>query len=412
MRTLYIIARMIIGSVFIFSGFVKGIDPLGSTYKFQDYFAAFGMDFLSFMAFPLAIVLSAAEFLVGLSVMTGWRHRTGAWSALLFIGFFTLLTFYLALTNPVTDCGCFGDAIILTNWQTFFKNLVLLVPIVFVFAARGRYGTGREGFTEWSLLAGFGILFLVLETYNYRHLPILDFRPYREGTWIPAGMTVPDGAPQDEYRTYLTYEKDGVTKEFNEDNFPWQDTTWTYVSSRSELVSKGYEPPIHDFNIVTRDGEDITDRILDDKGYSFLLVSHDLSKVNPGVLARINELAVSCLSEECSFYCLTSSVQDDIDRIIREVDPVFDFYLCDEITLKTIIRSNPGLLLLKDGVILAKWHVNDFPGPLESGRHLMAGVIDRNRDVKEMCSVLFILAVFAGLLTAVAHFVPRTSRKN
>lgn len=412
MKKLYLVARVIIGAVFIFSGFVKGIDPLGSTYKFQDYFTAFGVDFLSFLAFPLALVLSTAEFLVGLSVLTGWRHRTGAWGALIFIGFFTLLTFYLALADPVTDCGCFGDAIILTNWETFFKNLILLVPIIFVFAIRHRFSPIRTDFTEWTLLAGFGILFLVLETYSYRHLPILDFRPYREGTYIPDGMKVPDGAPQDEYRTYLTYEKDGKVKEFTEDDFPWQDTTWKYVSSRSELVSKGYEPPIHDFNILTREGDDITDRILNDKGFSFLLVSEDLSEVDPEVLSDVNELAGSCLSEDCSFYCLTSSVREDIDRVISDINPVFRFYLCDEITLRTMIRSNPGLLLLKEGVILAKWHLNDFPGPLDPGRNLLAKVIRRNRDGEEKRTVLLIVAIFAGLLIAVTHFVPADSRKN
>ncbi len=412
MRILYIIARLLIGTVFIFSGFVKGIDPFGSTYKFLDYFTAFGMNFFDFLALPMAFILSVAEFLIGVSVLMGWRHRTGAWTALIFAGFFTLLTFYLALTNPVSDCGCFGDAIIMTNWQTFFKNTLLLPLVLYIFFYRKKFTPRYGGFTEWSLLAGFAILFLVLEIYCFQHLPILDFRPYKTGSYIPDGMTVPEGAPQDEYRTFLYYEKDGVTEEFTEENFPWEDTAWTFVNSKHELVSKGYEPPIHDFNIVDAEGYDITDIVLQDDNYSFLLISQDLAKADMDALFQANELALNCLSANCSFYCMTSSSQDEIDRVISETNPVFEFYLTDEITLKTIIRSNPGLLLIKGGVILEKWHLNDFPQLGEPDQALLGEIIRSQKSRSDRITVLFLVTLFIGLIILVYYILPGNEQKT
>lgn len=412
MRTLYIIARLLIGSVFIFSGFVKGVDPFGSTYKFLDYFAAFGLNFFDFLALPMAFTLSVAEFLIGVSVLMGWKHRTGVWTALVFTGFFTILSFYLALTNPVTDCGCFGDALIMTNWQTFFKNTLLLPLVLFIFFYRNKFSPRYGSFTEWSLLAGFAILFLVLETFCFQHLPVLDFRPYKTGTYIPDGMSVPEGAAQDEYRTYLYYEKDGVTEEFTEDNFPWEDTTWTFVDSKHDLVSKGYEAPIHDFNIVDAEGYEITDMVLSDDNFSFLLISHDLAKADMDALFLANDLALNCLSGNCSFYCMTSSSQDDIDRVISEINPVFEFYLTDEITLKTIIRSNPGLLLLKGGVILEKWHLNDFPELGVPDQAFLGEIISGQKLSADRITVFFLVSLFISLVILVYFILPPNEQKT
>jgi len=406
MRTINIISRIIIGSVFIFSGFVKGIDPFGSTYKFLDYFSAFGMHFLNSLAFPFALLLPAAEFLIGISVLLGWKHRTGAWLALLFLVFFTVLTFILALTNPVTDCGCFGDAVKLTNWQTFIKNVILLPPMIFIFCYRKKQQPVYGKFTEWSLVILFAFLFSMLELYNYRHEPILDFRPYKVGTYIPGAMIIPEGAPQDEYRTYLFYEKDGKTEKFTEENFPWQDTTWTFVDSRHVLLKKGYEPPIHDFSMTAADGYDMTERILLNEELTFLLISHDIASADHDALKAANEIAMKCHSGDCSFYCLTSSLRSDIEKVSLEINPVFDFLTTDEITLKTILRSNPGLMLIKKGTILAKWHANDFPDPTGIDKNYPGKILENQRKKIEHTLVFLFISVFIILVLVIRAAVP------
>lgn len=358
---LLIISRVILGLVFIFSGFVKGVDPMGSAYKFSDYFNAFGIGFLGPLAIILAFMLSAVEFLIGISLIFRFRFRLGAWAVSVFMGFFLVLTFILALTNPVTDCGCFGDALIMTNWQTFFKNLFLLPFVFTVFIFRNEKAEQGPGFFSNGGLIVFGILFLAIEVNAYRHLPMMDFRPYSVGTHIPGKMNVPEGAPEDVYQTYLYYEKDGETREFTEENFPWEDSTWKFVDSKYILISQGYEPPIHDFTITDDFGYDYANDILNDEGYSFLFISKKLGDADKEALTYADELASWCLASGYSFYCMTSSTDDDITRVREEMDLGFDFYATDEITLKTIVRSNPGLLLLRQGTILGKWHYNDFP---------------------------------------------------
>ena len=237
---LLVFSRIILGAVFIFSGFVKGVDPMGSAFKFSDYFLAFGMESLEPASLPLAFILSAAEFLIGISLFFNLKMRLGAWGILIFMTFFTPLTLILALTNPVTDCGCFGDAIVMTNWQTFIKNIILLPFVLIVFFMRKRQTVHFPDGYAWLGIILFASGFLAMEWYVYQHLPFMDFRPYSVGTNIPEKMSIPEGAEQDVYRTVLHYEKNGEVREFNEENFPWQDTTWTFVDSEHVLVNKGY----------------------------------------------------------------------------------------------------------------------------------------------------------------------------
>ncbi|HYW95838.1 MAG TPA: BT_3928 family protein, partial [Bacteroidales bacterium] len=275
MKILRLISRLITGIVFIFSGFVKAVDPLGSTYKFTDYFNAFHLGFLEPLALPLAIVLSSTELVLGITLLLGYRMRAAAWVLLFFMSFFTLLTFILALTNPVTDCGCFGDALILTNWETFFKNVVLMGFVLILFTGRSKFTELRFPAVEWGVVALFFAITVVFSLYNYNHLPVLDFRPYAIGTNIEQGMIIPEGAPEDVYSTELMYKnkKSGEEKVFSMKDFPKDTLTWDFVDARSELVKRGYEPPIHNFNIVAPNGVDITDHILTRSGFTFLLIS-------------------------------------------------------------------------------------------------------------------------------------------
>lgn len=359
-------SRLVAGLVFVFSGFVKAIDPLGSTYKFVDYFNAFGIGFLESMALPLAVLLSTVELVLGITLLLGFRMRIASWILLVFMSFFTILTFILALTNPVHDCGCFGDALILTNWQTFWKNVVLMIFTLVVFLSRNHYRIRYGKTVENSIIVGFMILTVTLSVYCINYLPFLDFRPYQIGTHIPDAMTIPEGAPENEYETVLIYRnlETGEEQEFTLENFPRDTAKWEFVDAVSTLVSKGYEPPIHDFNIVAPDGNDITDAVLSNKEYTFLFIAYDLEKANSEVLRYANNLSrLALIMPDLDFYAVTASVQDKIDAVTGEYNLEYTFNQADEITLKTIVRANPGLLLIKSGTIIGKWHYNRFPSP-------------------------------------------------
>ena len=406
---LSLISRFILGIVFIFSGFVKGVDPLGSTYKFIDYFNAFNLGFLEPFALVLAITLAAVEFIIGVSLLFRFRYHLAVWAVLVFMSFFTIITFILALTNPVSDCGCFGDAIILTNWQTFFKNLILIPFVLHIFWFRA---SGQDEFKppfSWLALMVFTLVFLGIEFHACRHLPLLDFRPYSVGTYIPAKMSMPEGALQDEFKTFLYYEKNGTVEEFTEDNFPWEDTTWTYVDSKHILVKKGYEPPIHDFTIVDETNTDITSTLLSDEGYSFLLVAAHLGDADTYAMNYASRLAAWCGQAGHSFYCTTASGEQEIEKIRQTLDPAFGFHTTDEITLKTIVRANPGLLLLREGTILAKWHYRDFP-ELEDFEDILPSLMTANRIASENRVLGFFIVLFLLISAGLHLFMPRGNR--
>ncbi len=360
MKTLNNISRFIVGVVFIFSGFVKAIDPLGSTYKFVDYFEAFGLDSLSVLALPLAILLSSLEFVIGFSLLFATRKKITSWILLLFMSFFTILTLILAIYNPVTDCGCFGDAIIMTNWQTFWKNVFLMIFTIILFMNRDQFETSWKVKSQWSFIFIPLLFSILLSVYCYNNLPIIDFRPYHVGTYIPEKMIIPEDAPKAEYETILVYQKDGIEKEFTLENLP--DSTWAWVSTENIQLSEGYVPPIHDFTISTLMGNDITEIILNDNKFTFLLVAYDLKKANTKNIGNINKLAEFAQQTGiCNFICLTSSVDSEIESFKQKTDAPYMFFNTDEITLKTIVRSNPGIVLLKKGTILGKWHHNNTP---------------------------------------------------
>lgn len=360
MKTLNNISRFVVGIVFIFSGFVKAVDPLGSAYKFTDYFEAFGMDFLSFLALSLSILLSSIEFVIGFSILFSTRKKLTSYTLLVFMSFFTILTFILAIFNPVTDCGCFGDALIMTNWQTFYKNLFLMVFVLILFINKEKFEVAWTVKKQWILIAIPFMFSILLSVYCYTNLPIIDFRPYSVGTYIPEKMITPPDAPKAEYETILIYQKNGKEREFELSSLP--DSTWEWVSTENKLISEGYVPPIHDFTISTTAGNDITEIILNDNKFTFVLVAYELKEASIKNIQEINLLASYAMeSGMCNFICLTSSVESEINEFKDKTQASYMFFNTDEITLKTIIRSNPGLVLLKEGKILGKWHHNNIP---------------------------------------------------
>lgn len=357
MNILRHISRFIVGTVFIFSGTVKAIDPLGSAYKFQDYFQAFGLGFLESMGLILAIVLCTTEFLAGFAVLFNIRAKTGIWVIMIMMLLFTPLTFILALTNPVSDCGCFGDAIHLTNWQTFGKNIILFIPVLYLFFTRGKNNSAGSRLRDWSVLILFALLFIVFISYNLKYLPVIDFLPYSKGTHIPDKLIIPEGKPSDKYETTFIYQKDGQNREFTLETYPADDTTWKFIEQRSVLVSKGYQPPIHDLSFTSINNEDLTQKILTSETPVMLMIVNKLEKVKPELLRKGFELGNYCQSNLIDFYVLTSSGSDIVGNYANGLS----FCLADEITLKTMVRATPGYILLQKGTITGKWSWANLP---------------------------------------------------
>lgn len=378
MKHLITASRYLLAFLFIFSGFVKGVDPLGFAYKLTDYFKAFNADFFEPLALGLSFLLSAAELFIGLLLLFGVKLRLAAWGAFLFMVFFTPLTFVLAIFNPVHDCGCFGDAIKLTNWETFYKNIIFLTAAIVLLKGSSQLIsklTRLQGAVLFVLL----LLIAFLPPYiGYTRLPLFDFRPYRIGTNIPESMKVPEGAPMDVYKSTLYYEKDGVVTEFNENNIPWQDSTWKYVDSKSELIRKGYSAPIENFELMTTNGNDITDSILSFPSYYFLLVAYRIDKADTKSVDQLNEIYLKAKSLGYGFACATGSSQGEIDAFISKTGAAYPFLNADGTMLKTMIRANPGLILLNKGTVIGQWHYSKLPN---------AEYLNGDLNAKQMTSI-------------------------
>jgi uncharacterized membrane protein YphA (DoxX/SURF4 family) len=363
-------ARVILGLCFVFSGFAKAVDPLGTMYKINDYLEAFGMVYLTDLSFLMSVSLSAAEFFLGMALLLGVWKRSVTLLLLVFMLFLTPLTLYIAIKNPVTDCGCFGDVLVLSNTVTFIKNLFLLALAIFVFYRNDLLVTflGRRT-GRWS---AFWCLFfpLLLSSYSYLHLPLLDFLPYKIGNHLADLMNVPEGAATDSFSTVFIYENNGVQKEFTVDNAPLNDPNWKYIDRKDVLIRDGFKPLIHDFVLEHPTQGDITDRVLNDTSYTFLFVSSKLEESNTSTILGVLDARKYAKKYGYRFYGLTSSNIRETEDWKYEFDADFDFCSVDDRTLKTMIRSNPGLILLKNGTVLQKWGFRDIPDFTEKNQPL------------------------------------------
>lgn len=356
MKVITSTGRILAGIIFIFSGLSKGVDPLGSMYKFIDYFTAFGLDSLNGLALALGIILSCTEFLIGFSLIAGIRNKEASWGLLLMMIGFTPLTLVLAINNPVSDCGCFGDALHMTNWQTFYKNLVILIISIPVFLSRKDVLVKTKSLNEWLVVLSATIVFITFTLLNLRQLPIIDFRPYAEGENISANMEVPEGSQADEYETLLIYEKDGVQEEFTLENYP-EDPEWVFVDQKSTLIKKGYTPPIHDFILTNSLGEDYTSLILAEDGYSIVLISKNLNDAHQDDIINGLNICENLVNSGISSYLLTSSSQFEDLLYGYNTTGLYG----DETMIKTIVRANPGYILIHNGTIIKKWSANSIP---------------------------------------------------
>lgn len=363
------IARALLGLTFVFSGYVKAIDPLGTTYKIEDYLKAFGGFFNNFlgMAEVAAWALIAFEFLLGICLLLNIKTNFTSWLTLIFMVGMTLLTLYIAIKNPVSDCGCFGDALVLSNWATFFKNIVLLALVVAVLLTKKHTPSFLMPILELTCFFIALAFIFIFMTYERLHLPYRDFRPYKIGNNIPELMEIPEDAAQDVYEVAFIYEKDGKQQTFTLQNYPKGDSTWVFVDQVTTLVSKGYEPPIHDFEIVTLDGEDITENVLA-MHKEVLIIMYDLSKADTKQMDKV--MAILRDAQKNYYYCriLTSSTYEQIEEFVKrnlpemlEEDYNWEEIFCqtDGTTLKTIVRANPGVIVLKDGTIVDKYNLRN-----------------------------------------------------
>ncbi|MCQ2310944.1 MAG: DoxX family membrane protein [Paludibacteraceae bacterium] len=355
-------ARTLLALTFLFSGIVKAVDPLGTTYKIEDYLKAFGGFFTDLLplAEPAAIALIAVEFILGFCMLLNIKTQWTAWLSLVFYLVMTPLTLYIALNNPVSDCGCFGDALILTNWQTFYKNIILLSLVLILLCCKKEI---RETWMPWMEGVWTGVAALAVGgfmAYNLTHLPIWDFRPYKIGNYLPKLMEYPEDAEPDQYDISFVYEKDGVEQEFTLENYPKGDSTWTFVRQNSTLIKKGYEPPIHDFEILNEDYEDITYDILESTDKVTLAVMYDLTKANDKQVAKLNKLYAKIAKSGKSFYAVTGSSSQDIENFRTEYKAQYPICTCDPVTLKTIVRANPGIVEIQNGIVINKYNLRNL----------------------------------------------------
>ena len=367
------VARTVVGLTFILSGFVKAIDPLGTQYKIQDYLAAIppSLSLPDMLTLLMSVSLSMVEFTLGAFMLTAISRRLTARLTLLFMVVMTAVTVWIYIADPVKDCGCFGDALTLTNLETLLKNIVLLALAALV---AWRPTHIRRLMSRSNQMPPGQMLLLTpvaLSFWCLYDLPLIDFRPYHIGADIKAGMEIPEGAEQPVFDTTFIMEKDGERREFTLDNYP--DSTWTFVDSKTVTVKEGYVPPIHDFSITAADGEDITDMVLGREGYTFLLISPDLDKADDQNFGDIDQIYEFCQDNSIPFYCLTASTEKSQQHWQNITGAEYPFCMTDATTLKTMIRSNPGLMLLEKGVVRGKWSHNRLPETTELETMLKAG---------------------------------------
>lgn len=360
MKFLTHICRILVGLLFIISGLIKLNDPVGFSFKLEEYFNAnvLNMEFLIPYALALAVILVIFEVILGVMLLLGFKKKFTLWSLLLMILFFTFLTFYSAYFNKVTDCGCFGDALKLTPWQSFTKDVVLLVLILVLFFNRQYINRIFKripvNIMVWSSLA----LCILLAYYVLNHLPVIDFRAYKVGANIQKGMEIPEGAPRSEYEMIFIYKVNGVETEFTDKELDKIPADAEFIDRKDKLVKEGYVPPIHDFTLEL-DGENQTEALLNEPKL-VMLISYDLNKASDNGLAKLRSFAEMANKKGYKVIGATASGLDVIEKKKAQHNLPFDYYFCDATTLKTIERANPSVVVIHKGTIIQKAHWNDI----------------------------------------------------
>lgn len=362
------VCRLLLAATFIFSGFVKANDPLGTVYKLEDYIHAMAWFTLpDTFLLGCAVLLALFEFTLGIYILFGIKRKTTSSITLIFMVLMTLVTVYIVIANPVSDCGCFGDVLILSNGATLAKNIVLLAAAILVL----RYYRLQKDFVGENLkwLIAFLTLcsIIVYAIYCIICLPVFDFRPYKIGTNLREAVT---STANQQFEVKIIYEKEGQTLELAvEDDDP--DSTWTYVETKRIPKGNTEKLATMDFYVEDADGEDITEDILLADGYTFLLIIPDLRHADEGCVDKVNEVYDYTQDHDIGFYCLTaSSTPQDQQYWSDHTGAEYKYYLAEERMLKTVVRGQPGLVLLKDGVIVKKWSNYNLPDEEELSEEL------------------------------------------
>jgi uncharacterized membrane protein YphA (DoxX/SURF4 family) len=348
------ICRLLVGALFVFSSFTKGVDPLGTKYKMLDYLSAYGMTWLNSAAMVLAMLMILAEFVVGFCLITKIFPRLAVLGATLLMLFFTGTTLFDALYNLVPDCGCFGSAIKMTNWQTFYKNLVIdavLIPLIMNNKhLENHFGKGLQ----FVIGLAFAAAFMGFEVYNYRHLPVIDFMNWKVGKQLNA-------EPAAASKVYVTYRNkaNGKTQEYLSPDYPWNDSVWM---SEWEFVGQRVEGggDYLGFTALDEDGNDVTDLVLNTENL-LMFTSHDLSKVTEKEWEKMRQITEAAGAKDFVVLWTVAAEPEEVEQLRAKYDFVYDVYFADELEIKTIVRSNPGLIWLDNGLVKDKWSVFDFP---------------------------------------------------
>ena len=394
------LVRIILALVFIFSGFVKAVDPWGTAIKLGDYFAAFGMSWLEGGKFVFSVVLSSLELLLGLLLLFNLKVKGASFFVALFMLFFTILTLIIALTNPVADCGCFGDAVKLTNWETFLKNIILFPLSVLLFMSVVREGAhfpvsnGRE----WLLVILLAVFSSSIGIYSTSHLPVIDFLPYKTGVNIPHAMAIPEDADLGEYRTTLIYRdiETGDLTEFAVEDTTWYDTTrWEFVDSRSVEISRGYEPMIGEFSIFGPDGN-VTLDILNDEQEVYIFVLTELAEMTERDYTEVKKITGFAETNGGRTIYVTSSPLGNFPGFERRGIDI-EGYNMDATLMKMFLRARKGLVVMDRGTILAKWNIKDIPSLSKLGDTTVKDYVvtkQRKDSVKEFFIFYGVILLF------------------
>ena len=358
MKILRIISRILVGLVFIFSGFVKGVDPLGTAYRITDYLQVYHMDWAIPLSLTLSVILCSFEFVLGVLLVLNVKMKQTAWLVLLMMLFFTIVTYVDARHNLVPDCGCFGDAIKLTNWETFYKNIVLMVFTLLIFTGRKKTTAYFTNAKEWRIIIAVSLVFIWFNIYNYKNLPIINFRPWKVGNKMLSDHPQP-------IKNYLIYKNKitGEKKEYLSNELPWQDTVWmanwAYDTLRIDNPNKS---SLGAFSISDSTAADFTEHFVRNPEFQFFVASYDLKTANKEAFKKIIAFNEKAKVKGISVIVLTGSSTADIEKFKKEINASdLEFFNSDDISLKAMIRSNPGLVLLKNAVVLGQWHYRNFP---------------------------------------------------
>ena len=352
-------SRIFVGCLFIISGLIKLNDPVGFSYKLAEYFSppVFNVPFLEPLALSMAIFLVIIEVVLGVMLLIGYKAKATIWSLLVLIVLFTFLTFYSAYFDVVKDCGCFGDVLHLTPWESFTKDIVLLFFILILFInkhlVKPLFNKNVQNILAYSSV----VVCSFIAVWILNHNPIIDFRAYKVGNNIEKGMEIPENAPQAVVEMKFIYNVNGENKEFTEDDLMNIPEGATFVDRKDKVISEGYVPSIFDFTMV-KDDADYTDQFLKEPKL-VLFVAYDLNLSSPAGMKKLEQINKDAQAKGYKVIALTASGEKLIEQTKKQYGLNVDFYFCDPITLKTIERANPAIVVLHNGTIMQKVHYND-----------------------------------------------------